>query len=237
MTAGAAGSGAAMATTATDLSSLACILSPAMTEGPFFVEEKLNRSDLVKGESDELISKAIPLQLVIGIYKVNGMMCMPMPGLQVDIWHANAHGLYSDVASGFVQSMDTKGKQFLRGYQVTNEVGTVQFATIYPGWYPSRTIHIHFKIRMPMGGNTAYDFTSQMFFEESVSKEVLAMAPYSSTPGTRMIFNDDDHIFNGTQMNGQKPPAGQKAPGSQTIVALNKMGNGYVGALKIGLQM
>jgi protocatechuate 3,4-dioxygenase beta subunit len=223
--------------TAADLSSLACILSPEMTEGPFFVEEKLNRSNLLMGESDELITKAVPLKLVIGVYKVDGMACMPLPGLQVDIWHANAHGQYSDVASGFIQSVDTKGKQFLRGYQVTGETGIVEFATIYPGWYPSRTIHIHFKIRMPMGGNSAYDFTSQMFFEESTSKEVLAMAPYSSTPGTRMIFNDDDHIYNGTQMNGQKPPSGQKAPGLDTVVALNKMGNGYVGTLKIGLKI
>jgi len=209
---------------APDLSSLACILAPEMTEGPFFIEEKLNRSDLVMGESDEAIVKAVPLKLVMGVYQVDGMTCTPLPGLQVDIWHANALGIYSDVRSGFVQSTDTQGKQFLRGFQITNEVGTVEFATIYPGWYPSRTIHIHFKIRMPMGGNAAYDFTSQMFFDEAISKEVLSLAPYSGTPGTRSIFNEDDHIYNGTAMNGQQPPAGQTAPGAQTTVELSKVG-------------
>ncbi|HET8938027.1 MAG TPA: hypothetical protein VFN67_31505 [Polyangiales bacterium] len=238
--AGAAGSGSAGAAAmagSTDLRSLACILTPDMTEGPFFIEEKLNRGDLVKGEMDESIAMATPLALTIGVYKVNGMMCTPMPGLQVDIWHADAHGIYSDVASGFVQSTDTRGKKFLRGYQITNESGLVDFATIYPGWYMSRTIHIHLKIRMPMGGNTAYDFTSQMFFDEKISKEVLATGPYAKAPGTRSVFNDDDHIFNGTAMNGQKPPSGQKAPGEDIMVALNKTGNGYVGLLKVGLKM
>lgn len=239
MAAGAAGSGASpmMMAAPTDLSSLACILAPEMTEGPFFVEEKLNRSDLVMGESDDAIVKAVPLKLVMGIYKVDAMTCSPLPGLQVDIWHANALGIYSDVRSGFVQATDTQGEQFLRGFQITNEVGTVEFATIYPGWYPSRTIHIHFKIRMPMGGNTAYDFTSQMFFDESVSKEVLALAPYSSTPGTRSIFNDDDHIYNGTAMNGQQPPAGQTPPGAETTVELSKVGEGYLALLKVGLKV
>jgi protocatechuate 3,4-dioxygenase beta subunit len=230
-----AGAGGAAAAT-TDLSSLACILSPDMDEGPFFVEEKMNRSDLVMGETDQLITMATPLALTIGVYKVEGMTCSALPGLQVDIWHADAHGLYSDVASGFVQSTDTRGKKFLRGYQVTNESGLVQFATIYPGWYMSRTIHIHFKIRMPMG-SSAYDFTSQMFFDEKISDEVLATGPYATAPGTRAVFNDDDHIFQGTPTNGQKLPAGQTAPGMETMVALSKTGSGFAGLLKIGLMI
>ena len=228
--------GAAAASASTDLSSLACILSPDMTEGPFFVEEKMNRGDLVKGETDESIVMATPLALTIGVYKVDGMTCTPLPGLQVDIWHADALGIYSDVASGFVQATDTRGKKFLRGYQMTNESGLVQFATIYPGWYMSRTIHIHFKIRMPMG-SSAYDFTSQMFFDEKISEEVLASGPYAKAPGNRSVFNEDDHIFQGTSTNGQQPPAGQKAPGLDTMVALSKTGSGYSGLLKIGLQI
>ena len=120
---------------------------------------------------------------------------------------------------------------------MTSETGLVQFATIYPGWYPSRTIHIHFKIRMPMGNNAAYDFTSQMYFDEAISKEVLAMGPYAKTPGTRMIFNDDDHIFNGTAMNGQKPTNGTKPPGTDTMVTIAKLGSGYTGMLKVGLKI
>jgi protocatechuate 3,4-dioxygenase beta subunit len=231
-----AGVGAAAAGAA-DLSSLACILAPEMTEGPFFVEERLDKSDLVMGETDEAIVMATPLALKIGVYKVDGMMCSPLAGLQVDIWHADALGVYSDVASGFVQAKDTQGKKFLRGFQVTDESGMVEFATIYPGWYMSRTIHIHFKVRMPMGGDRAYDFTSQMFFDEEVSKAVLASGPYAKATGTRSVFNDDDHIFQGTPTNGQKPPAGQKAPGLDSMVTLVKSGAGYTGLLKVGLKI
>jgi hypothetical protein len=68
------------------------------------------------------------------------MQCSPLAGVTVDIWHADALGVYSDVAAGIVQSTDTRGKKFLRAYQVTDELGVVQFETIYPGWYMSRTI-------------------------------------------------------------------------------------------------
>jgi protocatechuate 3,4-dioxygenase beta subunit len=212
-------------------------MSPAMTEGPFFVEEKLNRSDLVMGETDEAITAALPLLLTLGVYSVSGSTCKPVSGLQVDIWHANALGVYSDVRSGAIQSLDTQGKKFLRAYQITDEAGLVRFATIYPGWYPSRTIHIHVKVRMPMGGNTAYDYTSQIFFDESISSMVLSQAPYSKTMGTRMIFNDDDHIYNGTAANGQKPAAGKTPPGKELTAALTKMGSGYAAVVKLGIKV
>jgi protocatechuate 3,4-dioxygenase beta subunit len=225
----AAGSGAPIGG-AMDLDALACIVSPAMTPGPFFVEEKLDRSNLVMGETDPLITMAVPLHLTLGVFKVDGMACSPMSGVQVDIWHANANGLYSDVSPGAVQSTDTKGKKYLRGFQTTSATGVVTFETIYPGWYPSRTIHIHFKLRMPGSGNTMYDFTSQMFFDESVSKTVLATAPYTSTKGTRSVFNEDDDVYNGTKVNGM-------APGAFTLVKLTDMKPGYSGVLKIGVKM
>ena len=236
---GAAGGGAAAtgAAGSSGLESLACIMSPAMTDGPFFVDEKLNRSDLVKGETDEAITKAVPLELTLGVYAVNGMSCSPASGLQVDIWHANALGIYSDVRSGAVQSTDTQGKQFLRAYQVTNEAGVVKFSTIYPGWYPSRTIHIHVKVRMPMGSTRGYDFTSQIFFDEAISSAVLAQAPYNKTPGMRSILNDGDHIYNGTASNAQKPPAGKTAPGAQTTAVLTKTATGYAAVLKLGIRV
>ena len=235
-TSGSAGASAGAAGS-TGLDSLACIMSPAMTDGPFFVDEKLNRRALVMGESDEAIMKALPLTLTLGVYSVSGMSCKPASGLQVDIWHANALGVYSDVRSGAVQSLDTQGKKFLRGYQVTDEAGQVTFSTIYPGWYPSRTIHIHVKVRMPMGASRAADFTSQIFFDEAVSSMVLSQAPYSKTMGTRMIFNDDDHIYNGTATNSQKPPAGKAVPGQQMTAVLTKTANGYAAVLKLGIKV
>lgn len=235
-TAAASGSGGAAAS-GTTLASLQCIATPAMTDGPFFVEEKLQRADLLMGETDDAIVKALPLKLVIGVYQVEGMQCVPVQGATVDIWQANALGVYSDVTPGAIQSVDTRGKKFLRGYQVTDEVGMVQFETIYPGWYMSRTIHIHFKIRKPASSGKALEFTSQMFFDEDINMKVLAMAPYSSHPGQRSVFNDDDHIFNGTLTNGQKPPAGMDPPGKSIMPMLVSEASGYTATLKVGLRI
>jgi protocatechuate 3,4-dioxygenase beta subunit len=234
-TGGAAASG--MHSPTTDLASLQCIVTPAMTDGPFFVEEKLNRSNLIMGETSEAIVKAVPLHLVMGVYEVNGMMCKPLTGVQVDIWQADAIGIYSDVASGVVQAEDTRGKKSLRGYQLTDEQGIVVFDTVYPGWYMSRTIHIHFKLRMlHTSGNSASEFTSQMFFDEAINAMVLAKPAYSNRSGKRSVLNDADHIFNGTASNGQKPAAGSKAPGESIMPTLVATGDSYTATLKIGIK-
>jgi protocatechuate 3,4-dioxygenase beta subunit len=68
--------------------------------------------------------------------------CTPLTNTKVDIWHANPQGIYSGV-----QDAGTGQNDYLRGYQMTDENGTVQFATIYPGWYEGRAIHIHVKVR------------------------------------------------------------------------------------------
>ena len=234
--AGGAGGVAGATSGGTSLAALQCIVTPAMTEGPFFIEEKLLRSNLVMGETEDAIIKACPMKLVIGVYQVDGMQCAPLSGVAVDIWHADALGVYSDVASGIVQSVDTRGKQFLRGYQVTDELGIVQFETIYPGWYMSRTIHIHFKLRKQGGSGSAVEFTSQMFFDENISTKVLATGAYASHKGQRSVLNDDDHIYNGTASNGQKPRAGVEPPGKSIMPTLVADGSGYTATLKLGLR-
>jgi protocatechuate 3,4-dioxygenase beta subunit len=167
---------------------------------------------------------------------VSGSACAPLSGVQVDIWQANAVGVYSDIAPGVIQSVDTTGKQFLRGYQMTDAQGIVRFETIYPGWYMSRTIHIHFKLRMLDGAGSAREFIAQMFFDEATNAMVLAKPPYSNRTGTRSVLNDDDHIYNGTAMNGQLPPAGTTPPGKQIMPVLVENGAGYTATLKIGVQ-
>jgi protocatechuate 3,4-dioxygenase beta subunit len=231
------GAGGMNAMGGTSLDSLACIVTPAMEDGPFFVDEKLNRADLVMGETDDNVVKAAPLELVLGVYSVSGMMCKPLAGVQVDIWQANAIGVYSDVTPGLVQSVDTRGKMFLRGYQLTDETGIVRFKTIYPGWYMSRTIHIHFKLRMFGSGTSVQSFTSQMYFDEKLNSEVLAKGPYTNRTGTRQVLNDDDHIYNGTASNGQKPANGKTPPGKDTTVTIVSNGAGYTGTLKIGVMI
>ena len=112
--------------------------TPQQTEGPYFVDGILNRSDIRSDTSTGLLQQGIPLFLVIRVYDVDNGSCIPIKGAKVDIWHANSGGVYSAV-----NNIGTNGKNFLRGYQVTDNNGTVRFTTIYPGWYPGRAIHIH----------------------------------------------------------------------------------------------
>lgn len=164
-----------------------CVLSPEMTEGPFFVDERLQRSDLVGTDASAGLRDALPLALTIRLVNVRAG-CAPVQGMHVDVWHTDALGNYSDV-------QDQRGRTFCRGYQITDANGRVAFNTIYPGWYPGRAIHIHLKARrFDANGQPASDFTSQLFFDEATNDAVMAMAPYNRRSGRRTT-NARDGIY------------------------------------------
>lgn len=116
-----------------------------------------------------------------------------MPGAIVDLWQCDARGEYSafeDRRAGF----DNRGRQFLRGYQVTDDAGVARFTTIYPGWYSGRAVHIHFKVRADAGAGRAFEFTSQFFFAEDANDHIHATAPYAEK-GKRDTLNARDGIY------------------------------------------
>src|SRR5215217_2182449 len=123
--------------------------TPQQTEGPYFVDNMPNRSDITSDTSNGSVQEGIPLRLVINVYDVDGDggegSCIPLRGTLVDIWHANPQGFYSGV-----QQQGTTGQNFLRGNQVTDDNGTVRFTTVYPGWYEGRAIHIYISRYAPL---------------------------------------------------------------------------------------
>lgn len=205
------------AATATVIGALpACIVRPAMTEGPYFVDEKLDRSDIRPDPSDGSIREGAPLELTFLVSQISGN-CAPLAGALVDIWHCDAEGVYSGVSDpGF----STKDKKFLRGYQTTNAAGIAKFTTIYPGWYDGRAVHIHFKIRTGVG--KAYEFTSQLFFDDAFTDQVYANPPYASR-GQRTRLNAADGIYR----NG----------GSQLLLNVKTAASGYSSIFDIGLNI
>lgn len=192
-----------------------CVVRPELTEGPYFVDEKLNRSDIRSDPSDSAVSEGAALELTFNVTQVSSNACTPLAGVQVDVWHCDAHGVYSDATD---RGFNTTGKKFLRGYQVTDAAGVAKFTTIYPGWYDGRAVHIHFKLRNEQG----YEFTSQLFFDDAFTDEVYAAEPYASK-GIRTLRNDGDNIF-------------QQSAG-QTLITVNKVDAGYAAAFNIGLQL
>lgn len=216
-TAGATGSGAAGTSS---VAAPACIVRPAMTEGPYFVDENLNRSDIRANTAGGVVSGGVPLDLVFNVGRMGAGTCDALPGAMVDVWQCDAVGVYSDVSDPINGS--SKGKNFLRGFQVTDNSGIARFTTVYPGWYRGRTVHIHFKIRARDAAGKLQEFTSQLFFDDALSDEVFKQAPYN-TKGARDTRNDRDGIF--------------RSGGSQLLLQPSKTANGYAANFAIGLQI
>jgi len=175
-----------------------CVVRPAMTEGPYFVDGKLNRSDIRSDTTTKKVVQGVPLTLTFLVSKVAVGSCQPRSGVMVDVWHCDTQGVYSDASD---PSFNTRGQNFLRGYQITDAAGKATFKTIYPGWYRGRAVHIHFKLRTLQDGKVTGDFTSQLFFDENISALVLATAKYKPK-GSGYISNSSDGIYRngGSQM-------------------------------------
>lgn len=183
-----------------------CVARPALTEGPFFVDDRLERSDIRPDPADGSVTPGTPLGLTLRVSRLHGGACTPLAGAMVDLWHCDALGVYSDAAG---PGAGTKGKKFLRGYQLTDGEGLARFTTIYPGWYPGRAVHIHFKVRSAAGGGRAHEFTSQLFFDDSLTDQVHARPPYAAR-GLRRVRNPSDGIYRdaGAQLTLTPTPAG-----------------------------
>jgi protocatechuate 3,4-dioxygenase beta subunit len=196
-----------------------CVVRPELTEGPYFVDEQLNRSDLRSDPSDGSLVEGARLQLTFRVSEIAAGGCAALAGAYVDIWHCDAFGVYSDAEDpGF----NTVGQKFLRGYQVTDGEGIASFTTIYPGWYFSRAVHIHFKIRSELSPNSSYEFTSQLFFDDDFTDQLYQQQPYASR-GERQLRNSDDRIYQGG--------------GSQLVLEVGPSASGYAATFDIGLQL
>jgi protocatechuate 3,4-dioxygenase beta subunit len=196
-----------------------CLFRPEQTEGPYFVDERLHRSDIRSDPGTGEVKTGMPLALTVVLSRVDHGQCRPVSGAQVDIWHCDAAGIYSDVKD---PSFNTIGRKFLRGYQITDAQGEAKFLTIYPGWYEGRTVHIHLKVRAPVERNRTYEFTTQMYFEDGVSDRVHGRAPYN-TKGVRTARNEDDRIF--------------RRGGEQLMLTPSEHADGYAALFAVGLQL
>lgn len=165
----------------------ACVVRPQLTEGPFFVDEGLLRSDIRTDPSDDSVRSGTRLRLDFTVLRLDDGSCLPFPGVLLDVWHCDAAGEYSDVVG---PGSDTRGKKFLRGQQITDADGRAGFVTIYPGWYPGRTVHVHFKLRTDAG----LEYTSQLFFADALTDTIFSGGVYASRP-ERDVRNADDGIY------------------------------------------
>jgi protocatechuate 3,4-dioxygenase beta subunit len=197
-----------------------CVVRPASTQGPYYVDEKLKRSDIRSDPTDGRVKQGALMALTFNVSSIAKGACTPLKGAVVDVWHCDADGVYSDAVD---PSFNTVGKKFLRGYQLTDGSGVARFTTIYPGWYPTRAVHIHYKIRSPESVRSPYEFTGQMYFEEGMSDRVYAKPPYAGR-GKRTVSNITDRLYN-------------QDGGRQSMLAVTPARDGYRGTFDVALDV
>lgn len=178
-----------------------CVLAPEQTEGPYYVDDAVVRRDVTEGRP----GVALNLRLRV----VDASTCKAVKRAAVEIWHCDAAGVYSGVRGNTVM--------FLRGVQRTDVKGLAVFRTIYPGWYPGRTVHIHTMVHV--GGNVVH--TGQLYFPDSVTDAVYERSPYRRRPG-RTPRNSGDSIYR----NG----------GRRSTLRLQRQGATYTGSITMGVQ-
>ncbi|KAG7440085.1 aromatic compound dioxygenase, partial [Guyanagaster necrorhizus] len=213
-----------------------CILSPDTIFGPYYVDGELYRRDIREG------SDGIDLYLDIGLIDVDtcepiegayidfwvdsrvlSLLCSLFV-LPLLYQHCNADGIYSGytgIDPDTVEPYDgvtlrsdgtTDDKAFLHGFTATDENGIAEFLTIFPGYYASRTTHIH--IAVHVNGSVSEDGTNtlatssiqhvgQLFFQESLINQVYEIEAYTAHLSTlTRVTNDADSIISGANNDG-----------------------------------
>lgn len=179
-----------------------CLLQPEVTQGPYYVDGEMIRSNITDEQA------GIPLYLDIQL--VDTSNCLPVPAVFMDIWHCNSTGVYSGVtAASNGNGNDTSNLEatFLRGIQQTDSNGVAQFSTIFPGHYTGRAVHIHVLAHNPndttvrtngtiLSGNfTAHaSHTGQIFFDQDLISKVETTSPYNTNEQV-LLTNAEDYLL------------------------------------------
>jgi protocatechuate 3,4-dioxygenase beta subunit len=203
----------------------ACVsLTPEVTAGPYYINNAFDRRDITDGQ------RGLALRLHLTVQDVS--TCKAIAKANVEIWHANAHGVYSGYGanSGFGGGSPgggsagghvtpTNASRYLRGHQMSDANGLVVFDTIYPGWYTGRAPHIHVKVHV--GGSVVH--TGQLFFDDVLSDAVYRTADYSAR-GQPSTTDAQDSIFH-------------QEGGATAVLKISKRASGgYLGALTMGVK-
>jgi protocatechuate 3,4-dioxygenase beta subunit len=200
-----------------------CAVTPEGEIGPYFSDDsdaRFNRTNITANLDGTNVQDGIPLTLTITVIDVDAG-CVPYANAQVDIWHCNSAGIYSDQAAE-----STTTEQWLRGYQLTDAKGQVTFNTVIPGWYQGRTTHIHLRVRSSYSNASSTSDgsnTTQLFFDQSFIDTLdTTVTPYSGE-GKNTTTNASDHVFTG------------ETKGANLLSLVGNDTSGYVASVTIGI--
>lgn len=181
-----------------------CVLQPEVTQGPYYIDGELIRSDMSEDQA------GVPF--FVDIQLIDTSTCAPVPAIYVDAWHCNSTGVYSGVsANGNGNSADATNldNTFNRALQQTDVNGVVQFETTFPGHYTGRAPHMHVLAHnadstiirtnatlLESAGNftTSASHVGQIFFDQDLITQVSALEPYASNT-QELTLNSEDSIL------------------------------------------
>lgn len=157
-----------------------CTLNPSETAGPYPTKDPASYviKDIKAGETGVNMIANITI-------KNKNTGCGALQGAIVDIWHCDADGNYSEYGS-------LTSSHFLRGRQTTDANGLVSFATIFPGWYSGRAVHIHIHVYNASGKSL---LVTQIAFPAAVCDTVFTTATSFYKKGKADTTNERDGIF------------------------------------------
>lgn len=197
-----------------------CALIPNETLGPFPLDLSTNtfyfRKDIRETRT------GTPLNMKMRILGTNN--CAPMPNVRVNIWHCDKDGQYSGYDNN--ANPGQAGLTYLRGYQVTDANGEVNFVTVFPGWYGGRVCHIHFQVYV----SSSYAAVSQLAWPPETVDAVYAANPSQYTKGPDPLTPATDGVFrNGNYQLQMATLAANAGGGYDSFIELSVNGTGTVG--------
>lgn len=163
-------------------------LTPSSALGPYYLVNMPVRSDIRENQT-----AGLPTRLYVRV--IDAATEAPIPGASIDVWHANACGIYSGFAA-----QGTSGQTWLRGVQYADASGWCLFTSVFPGWYAGRTAHIHARVRRNPAAATV--LTTQFFFGNLldipaivVNPAVYQYVPPYSSCGAPQTVNATDPLY------------------------------------------
>lgn len=184
-----------------------CVLAPEVTDGPYYVVGEKHRSNVKEPEYCDGVDMFFEIQYV----DIN--TCEPVPHIAVDIWNCNATGVYSGISTSGNYASGGYNSTYLRGIQLTDNDGVVQFETIFPGHYDGRATHTHLLSHMnatlePNGTisvwNAPVTHIGQVFYPEDLRSAVEAVYPY--TTNTQAVTTNDEDMWSIVQTDSSYDP-------------------------------
>ncbi|KOC14517.1 putative GPI anchored dioxygenase [Aspergillus flavus AF70] len=184
------------------------ILSPTITDGPYYVWGEVQRSNVKEDEYCDGVDVYLEVQYI----DVN--TCQPIPGAFVDIWNANATGVYSGISTSGNYAADGWDSTYLRGIQESDQDGVVTFETIFPGHYDGRATHTHLLTHLNASvhdnngtlvvGTGSVAHIGQLFWNEVLRSAVEDTYPY--TTNTQDITSNADDMWSIEQASSAYDP-------------------------------